>query len=345
MRAALLPQPDSEARERSSIEHFSESLPKLPTRRFILGLISCAILITILVAAIAPPQLSSFLTDAWFQLVRLDFGAFYASVRQLDGRSGLSLEDLGYFYLALLLMALSFYLPATLLVGSFRTYRNLMDELPRDSSTQAMFISTSRASDRVSMLESSLLSRIGVRALTDLQVDLLRSALIPALVVLSSVVLPFAFALEPSMRQDFCKGWIEGRAPNGPATCPSITGQTVIISMLVFPFVVLALARLRWIVWTWQSRNLAVRYLKPATRDERRTHRLAEYALYCGAISNVLPCVGVFVAAAAIYCARKTRKELSRSPNRSDFFAASTGQLLGFAAIVWLGVIIVAYNV
>jgi hypothetical protein len=195
------------------------------------------------------------------------------------------------------------------------------------------------------MLESDLLNRIGVRALTDLQVDLLRSALIPTLVVLSSVVLLFALVLEPSMRQDFCKGWIEGRAPTEPATCPSITGQIVIISTLVFPPAVLGLARLRWIVWTWQSRNLAVRHLKSATRGKRHTHRLAEYALYCGAISNVLPCVGVFVAVAAIYCARKARKELLRSPNRSDLFAASTGQLLGFAAIVWLGVIIVAYNV
>jgi hypothetical protein len=309
-----------------------------------LGLISCAILITIVVAEIAPAEVSPFLRDAWFQLVRLDFGAFYASARQLDGKPGLSIEDLGYFYVALLLMALSFYLPATLLVGSFHTYRNLMDEPPRDSVTQAVSIGTSRlGSDRVSMFESSLLRQIGVRAPTDVQVDLFRSALIPALVVVSSLVVLFAVVLEPSLRYDLCQGFLEVESVNGPKPCPGIAGWTLLLTTLVFPFAVLALARLRWIVWTWQARNLAVRYPKSATGDQRPTQRLAAYALYCGVISNVLPCIGVFVAAVAIYCARKTRKALLRSPNPSDFFAASTGQLLGFAAIVWLGIVIVAY--
>jgi hypothetical protein len=136
MRAALTSQPDNEAPERATLQHFSDSLPNMPTRRLILGLISSAVLITVAIAEAARPEVQSFLQDAWFQLVSFDFSAFYESATKLDGRAGIRPEDLALLAYALLLMLLSFYLPLAALVGSFRLYHKLVNEFPKQTQTQ-----------------------------------------------------------------------------------------------------------------------------------------------------------------------------------------------------------------
>lgn len=342
MRAALIRQPDSEASERAILEHFADSLPNLPTRRLVLALIGFAILVTVVLAEVAPPEIQSFLREAWFQLLRFDFSGFYESVTMFDKRPGISRTDLGFLARALVRMLLSFYLPITALVGSFRLYRKLSDEFPKQTQLQVPHITSADllGADRVSMLEARLFAHLGARRPSDVQVDLVRSSLFPCLIIIFSSAYLLALALFPSEQRSFCREvWLE---PGTSGSCPSLVGALLFNLALFFPFLVLPLARLQWVLWTWRLRNSVVQNEIGIADRQLPGYVLARSALRHGIVSVILPGIGIIFAALAISRAHQARKKLLHDPDPRGLFALTTGRLLGFASIAWQAMVVVS---
>jgi hypothetical protein len=191
------------------------------------------------------------------------------------------------------------------------------------------------------MLEARLLAHLGAKAPSDIQVDLVRSSLIPVLIVITIAALFLAFAFDASAQQDFCAGWLEESPPG--TSCPSLAFTLLLLLMFLFPVLVLALARLRWILWTWRSRNLATQYHMAIPGSQRPGYMSATSALYAGISSVIFPVLGIFLAVHAIRLARQARKELPRSPNQRGLLALSTGQLLSFASIAWHAILVATF--
>jgi hypothetical protein len=340
VRAALTSQPDREASERAALEHFADSLPHLPTRRLVLGFIAFAVIVTLVLAETSRPEVQVFIQDAWSQVVTFNFSGLYKSATMFDQRPGISREDLANLARALLALLLAVYLPLTALVGSFRLYQKLSNEFPKRTQQEGPDITAaySLGADRLSMFEARFLAHFGAKAPSDIQVDLIRSSLIPLLLLIVTISYILALALFPSEQQLYCGDVFLADNPGG--SCPSLA--VILNSALTysFPLLVLSLARLRWVGWTWRSRTMSPQHL--AMPDKQRPgYRSARSALIHGVGSVILPVIGIVLAALAFYYAHQARKKLD-GPDQRGMLALTTGRLLGVASIAWFAMWIVA---
>jgi hypothetical protein len=333
-RAALASQPDREASERAALGHFADSLPHLPTRRLVLGFIAFAVIVALAIAETSRPEVVVFIQDAWSQVVTFNFSGLYKSATMFDQRPGVSGEDLANLARALLALLLAVYLPLTALVGSFRLYQKLANEFPKRTQQEGPDITAaySLGADRLSMFEARFLAHFGAKVPSDIQVDLVRSSLIPLLVVVIAIALFLGLALYPSEQQGYCKEVLLADPEGG--SCPSLAIILNSTLIYLFPFLVLPLARLRWVGWTWRSRKMAIQY-GLAMPAKEPGHASATRALVFGIGSVIVPVVGVVLAMFAFSYANRARKRLGDDPDQRGTLALTTGRLLGFASIVW----------
>ncbi len=364
-KAAVLFDPKTGEKERQALEYLDKSLVPPQDRRLLLIFVAIAGLVTALVAALvgaAFPQLAVLLRQTWRHLASLDFVSLQEALSALDGDPGtLSLTEVFAAYLIALLMAVSLYFPISLAVGSFRLKRHFLNRaaMVRFPAPKFVVSETFYSQGGIYRLEEQVLTELGIRTPEEVPIDLLRSSMLPVVVLLVSV--PFALDINfwREYMSDFyfyslqiIETYYDRIAQFGltdPDAIALYKARLLASFRPIFFIVVVNVAatavavsvgvpsvRLLWAVRVWRTRRRRTVFVEPATSsvaDRRATSALV--ASTVGAATLWIPILGMVPSLIAIFLGSKAKNTIDAAVSPGAVFRAQVGLVIGWALLIF----------